>query len=147
MNKIMPPTYLLISVLLMVAMHLLLPLAKILPPAWNLLGIIPIVLGVIVNLSADKTFHDAHTTVKPFEESTVLMTAGLYRISRNPMYLGFVFTLIGVAALLGSLSPYVVVVGFTLLIDRAFIHVEERMLAKRFGPAWWEYAARTRRWI
>ena len=119
----------------------------IIPPLWNLLGIIPLTLGVIINLVADKAFHRAHTAVKPFEESSVLITNGAFRISRNPMYLGFVLILIGIAFLVGSLTPYVVVLGFAILMDRMYIVVEERKLAAKFGAEWEEYKQRTRRWL
>lgn len=48
----------------------------------------------------------AGTTVKPFQESTALITDGVFRLSRNPMYLGFVLVLTGIATLLGSLTPW-----------------------------------------
>ena len=131
----------------MLLLHFLLPLGTIIPAPWCLLGLIPLALGIGVNLAADNAFHKAGTTVKPFEESAVLVTGGVYRISRNPMYLGFALILAGVAVLLGALSPWAGVPAFVLLVDRRFIAVEERMLAARFGTAWKEYAAAVRRWI
>ena len=76
-----------------------------------------------------------------------MVTRGVYRLSRNPMYLGFVLMLIGVALLLGTVTPYVVVVVFAVVIDRVFTVVEEYMLAKKFGTAWQAYTAHTRRWL
>jgi protein-S-isoprenylcysteine O-methyltransferase Ste14 len=120
---------------------------RIIPPPWNLLGLVPLALGVIVNLVADKAFHKANTTVKPFEESSALITHGVFRASRNPMYLGFVLVLIGTAVLMRSLTPYVVVPAFAILIDRMYITVEERMLAEKFGAEWERYRQSTRRWL
>jgi protein-S-isoprenylcysteine O-methyltransferase Ste14 len=146
-KKIMPPTYLLISIVAMIALHFLFPAIRIIPALWNLLGFIPLALGVILNLVADKAFQRANTTVKPFEESSVLITSGAFRISRNPMYLGFLLILIGIAVLVGSVTPYVVVLAFAILIDRMFVTVEDQMLAEKFGVEWEEYKRNTRRWL
>ena len=117
------------------------------PGLWNLLGLIPTFLGVAINLSADKAFHQARTTVKPFQESTSLVTNGVFRISRNPMYLGFVLILIGIAMLVRSLSPYLVVFVFAIFIDKIYIRTEEYMLTEKFGSKWQAYKAKTRRWL
>ncbi|MGD0708559.1 MAG: isoprenylcysteine carboxylmethyltransferase family protein [Anaerolineaceae bacterium] len=146
-KKIMPTTYLLAAILLMLALHFLLPVANIIPPLWNLLGILPVVVGVVINLAADGAFRKAGTTVKPFEDSSALVTNGVYQFTRNPMYLGFVFILIGLAVLLGSLTPYLVSIAFAVLVDRMFIAVEERMLAEKFSLDWKIYKLSTRRWL
>jgi protein-S-isoprenylcysteine O-methyltransferase Ste14 len=146
-QKLLPTHYLLFAILIMVALHFLFPGAIIVPLSWNLLGLAPLAGGIAINLMADSAFHKAGTTVKPFQESTALITDGVFRISRNPMYLGFVLALIGVALLLSSLTPWVIVLLFAILMDRIFILVEEQMLQARFGQAWAEYKAQVRRWI
>jgi protein-S-isoprenylcysteine O-methyltransferase Ste14 len=146
-NKLLPTHLLLIAMLLMPALHFLWPGIVIFPAPWNFLGLLPMAVGIGVNLAADGDFHKAGTTVKPFEESTALVTTGMFRISRNPMYLGFVLILAGIAIVLGSATPWIVVPLFAFLIDRVFIAVEELMLEARFGPAWKEYKTAARRWI
>ena len=146
-QKIMPTTYLLIAMLVLFAIHFLFPGKVIIPPLWNLLGIIPLGIGVAINLAADSAFHKTGTTVKPFQESSALLTSGAFRISRNPMYLGFVLILVGVAILLRSSTPYLVIIAFAIFIDRVFITVEESMLAQKFGSSWVEYKQKTRRWM
>jgi len=146
-ENVMPTTYLLIAIVMMVALHFSFPVARIIPPWWNLLGIIPLALGVIINLIADRAFHKADTTVKPFKASIALITEGVFRMSRNPMYLGFVLVLIGIAVLMRSLTPYVIVLAFAILMDRMYIRVEERMLAEEFGTEWEGYKRSTRRWL
>jgi protein-S-isoprenylcysteine O-methyltransferase Ste14 len=147
MKKMMPTTYLLIAIVAMAAFHFLVLVIQVIPMPWNILGIIPIVGGVAINLIADSAFRRAKTTVKPFEESSALVTGGAFRISRNPMYLGFLLILFGIAILLGSLAPFVVVLVFPILMDQVFIQVEERRLEDKFGQSWLEYKARVRRWI
>ena len=146
-KKVLPPTYLLVSIVIMLALHFLLPVPKIIPMPWNVLGIVPLACGIALNLAADKAFREVGTTVKPFEESTALLTSGVFRISRNPMYLGYELILIGVATMLRSLAPYVVIPVFVVLMNRVFIRVEEQMLEEKFGVAWSEYGQEVRRWI
>jgi protein-S-isoprenylcysteine O-methyltransferase Ste14 len=147
-NKpILPPTYLFIAIVIMAALHFVFPAAIIIRTPWNLLGVIPLVAGVILNLVADRDFKKHRTTVKPFEEATVLITTGVYWLSRNPMYLGFELILIGVALLLGSLTPFAVVIIFPILMEALFIRAEEQMLARQFGPSWLAYQKKVRRWI
>jgi len=146
-KKILPPTYLLLAILAMLVLHFTFPLRRLIPMPWNLVGLIPLLLGIMINLYADKALHVANTTVKPFIEANVLVTGGVYGISRHPMYLGFVSVLAGVAVLLGSLSPWVIVPIFSILMEVVFIRVEERMLEEKFGPAWLAYQKKVRRWI
>ena len=96
---------------------------------------------------ADSAFHKAGTTVKPFQESTALITDGVFRISRHPMYLGFVMIMVGVALLLGSLTPWLIIPVFAVLMEVIFIRAEEHMLAEKFGSAWLAYKEKVRRWI
>jgi protein-S-isoprenylcysteine O-methyltransferase Ste14 len=146
-KRVLPPTYLLVSIVVIVALHLLLPVVTVVPLPWNVIGIIPLALGIAINIVADNALHKADTTVKPFEESSALVTSGAYRISRHPMYLGFALVLIGVAILMGSLTPYIIIPAFVVLMDRVFIQVEERVLEARFGGMWQAYKQKTWRWI
>jgi protein-S-isoprenylcysteine O-methyltransferase Ste14 len=146
-KRFLPPTYIFISIVFMLLLYFLFPVVTIVPFPWNLLGAIPLVVGVFINLVADEVFKKRDTTVKPFEKSNVLITDGVFRIIRHPMYLGMVFILAGIAVLLGELSPFVVVPVFAYLMDIVFITVEEQMLEEQFPHAWREYKERVRRWI
>ncbi len=136
-KKLMPTTYLLIAIILCILIHYIFPICFIIPSKWNLTGLIPLIFGIWINLAADKSF----------EESNVLVQDGVFHFSRNPMYLGFVSILVGISLLLKSLSPYFVVIIFTLLVDQVFIKVEERMLKETFGEVWSKYQSQVRRWI
>jgi protein-S-isoprenylcysteine O-methyltransferase Ste14 len=85
--KIIPPIYLFSAIAIMVLLHFLLPGTKVLALPWNLPGVIPLAFGIIINLSADKSFKKNETTVKPLEKSDRLITKGVFKISRHPMYL------------------------------------------------------------
>lgn len=111
------------------------------------MGLLALAVGVYLNLAADQLLKRHHTTVKPFQESTALVTTGVYGRTRNPMYLGFVFLLLGVALLLSSAGPLVIVALFPVLIEFMYIRVEEPMLRDRFGDEWLAYEARVRKWL
>ena len=143
----LPPTYFLSSIFLIVLIHFTWPGKMIITFPWTLLGIIPVIIGAILNLMADRAFKIKETTVKPYEESTILITTGVFKISRNPMYLGMAMVLIGISIFLGSITPYIIVVFFIILIHIIFIRVEEEMLAKTFGDVWIEYKNKTRPWL
>ena len=147
MKKPLPPTYLLSAIVLMTILHFLFPWRDILTGLWRLLGVVPFLIGLIMNLAADRLFKQHETTVKPFEKSAFLIVSGVYRVSRNPMYLGFVLVLLGIATIMGSLSPWIVVPVFAVLMDVVFIQTEERMMAAEFGESWLAYKARVRRWL
>jgi protein-S-isoprenylcysteine O-methyltransferase Ste14 len=146
-SKTLPPTLLLVAVILMLGLHFLFPIMQMVPGFWPLLGLIPLGFGIFISYAAENQFHQAGTTIQPFEESSRLVTDGWYRFSRNPMYLGMAFVLFGVALLFGSLTPFGVIVIFVGWIDIQFIRREEEMLSTQFGPDWLEYRARVRRWI
>jgi protein-S-isoprenylcysteine O-methyltransferase Ste14 len=146
MRKPQPPAYFLGAVLLAVILHFLLPVGQILTFPWRLLGLAPLVIGVVLNLLADQAFKRHDTTVKPFEESSALVTDGVFRTTRNPMYLGMILILFGVAMLLGSAAPFAIVLLLAALLDRVFIAPEEQKLEDTFGEQFRQYRRRVRRW-
>ena len=146
-GRLMPPVYLFAALASMVLLQFFFPVYQLVPYPWNASGIIPLALGVILNIVADRAFKKTGTTVKPFEISTTLVTSGAFRFSRNPMYLGMVLILTGAAILLGALSPFIIIPVFAITMDRIFIVTEEMMLDERFGNQWKQYRAEVRRWL
>jgi protein-S-isoprenylcysteine O-methyltransferase Ste14 len=146
-ERVLPPTYLATAIVGILVVHFLFPIAWVVPEPWSYLGAVPVCAGVVLNLVADRAFKRRATTVKPFETPSALLTGGVFRLSRNPMYLGFVLILAGIAVVLRSLSPYAVVVAFAVAMDRVFIRAEEADLRRQFGEAWLAYRRRVRRWI
>jgi protein-S-isoprenylcysteine O-methyltransferase Ste14 len=142
-----PPGYFLISMIMMVLLHLLVPVRIFISYPWSLLGIVPLLAGVVFNLVADAAFKNARTTVKPFEKSSALITSGIFKLSRHPMYLGMVLILSGIAILLGSLSPTIIIVIFAILMEYIFVRKEEQMLYEQFGSEWGAYRNKVRKWI
>lgn len=85
--------------------------------------------------------------MKPYEESKDLVTDGIFRISRHPMYLGMVLILLGISILLSSLTPFIVVTTFAVIMETVFIRVEEQMMQETFGLEYVEYKQKVRKWI
>jgi protein-S-isoprenylcysteine O-methyltransferase Ste14 len=146
-KRVLPPTYILVAIVSMVVLHFLLPGVHIIGLPWNVLGVIPLIAGIIMNLMADRAFKKAGTTVKPYQESVALITDGVFRVSRHPMYAGFVLILLGIAILLGSVTSYGVIIIFAVLMDVMFIRIEEHMLEETFGETWLTYKKQVRRWL
>ena len=147
MKKVLPPTYFLLALVGMTLLHFVWPLGRYLLFPLTLIGLAPLLIGVLLNLVADREFKRRATTVKPFEQSSALVTAFPFSLSRNPMYLGVALMLLGVAMLFGTISPLIPVVVFCILMDVKFVRVEERMLAETFGTEWEQYRSRVRRWL
>lgn len=146
-RKIIPPVYLLISLILMFVLNRYIPVEIIITSPFNYSGIFVGFCGLALATSGVISFKKAGTALKPFEASTALVTDGLYRYTRNPMYLGMVILLIGVASYLGSLMPYVVIPVFFLVIQQCFIKHEEPFLENIFGQEYLDYKNNVRRWL
>ena len=139
--------YFLGSLIVMGGLHFLMPLYRYWTFPTALLGILPLLLGVLINVLADKQFHLNQTTVKPFERSSTLVTSFPFSVSRNPMYVSITLMLLGAAMLLGTVTSFVPVLAFPVLMDRLFVRWEESMLAEAFDVEWKRYSTSVRRWL
>ncbi|MEP7243608.1 MAG: isoprenylcysteine carboxylmethyltransferase family protein [Gammaproteobacteria bacterium] len=146
-RKVVPPIYLLLTLLLMAALNWVFPIARIIHPPLTYLGIVLIFVGLVVGGNAFRGFVRAGTPVIPFERSTALVTGGSYRFTRNPMYLGMVLLLLGVAVLYGTVGPFLPIPLFVWVIQARFVLGEERFLEELFGEEFLAYKRRVRRWI
>lgn len=106
-------------------------------------------LGVAISVAGTLSFWRAKTTVNPTrpDAASSLVVTGIYRLTRNPMYLGLLLVLAGWAIYLSNAVTFVGPLLFLLYINRFQIVPEERALAARFGLAFDDYRRRTRRWI
>ena len=146
-HRIVPPIYFFASLLAMTALHLYVPITVVVPSPLNLAGTLFVVIGLALTLWAAGLFRVYRTPIRPFEQSTALVTAGVYRITRNPMYLGMVLVLLGVAALLGTVAAFLPIPLFVWQIQRKFVLPEEALLDSLFGQEYLGYKARVRRWL
>ena len=146
-HRIIPPVYFLAAVAASVGLHFFLPLARLVPSPIHLAGAVLVVVGLGLTLWGAGLFRLAGTPVVPFTQSTALVTGGIYRFTRNPMYLGMMVALLGLAVLLGTLGAFVPIPLFVWQIRRKFVLPEEAFLEGIFGGRYLEYKARVRRWL
>lgn len=105
--------------------------------------------GVALIIAARVDLARAGTTFNPTapDRSSSLVIVGVYRFTRNPMYLGMLFVLLALAAWLANPASLVLTLAFVVYIDRLQIVPEERALRARFGAAYDAYLRDVRRWI
>ena len=107
------------------------------------------VVGFGIAISGVLAIRRARTTISPIkpEAATSLVTSGVYRFTRNPMYLGLCFVLLAWAVFLSSAWAFLGPGAFVLYINRFQIAPEENALSKLFGPAFAKYQSKVRRWL
>ena len=107
------------------------------------------VIGLVMALLGFKAFGEAKTTINPvkIDAASSLVTTGVYRYTRNPMYLGLTFLLVAWAVYLAAPMTLLGPMAFVLYITRFQIIPEERALSRIFGQPYDDYCARVRRWF
>lgn len=104
-------------------------------------------LGLAIEAWAAGLFRRAKTAVQPWKPSTALVTDGVYRFTRNPIYLGFAITYLALAVGLDTPLALVLLIPCLLVVDRFVIQREEAYLAARFGAPYDAYRQNVRRWL
>lgn len=148
-TKIPPPVVTIALAVLMWSAARQLPALTFRAPLGGELGVVVALAGLGLEVVALVTFSRACTTVNPLHpaQATSLVTRGVYRFTRNPIYVGDLLVLLGWAVYLGNLAALILTPLFAAYIDRFQIQPEERILAEKFGPSYDDYRARVRRWI
>ena len=111
-------------------------------PGWALVA-----AGLALMAVAAVTMLRAGATVDPTRQPTALVTHGIFRLTRNPIYLGDLLIVAGLCLVWQPRAALVLVTGFLLVIDRMFIRQEEAWLRARDAAGFEAWAARTRRWL
>jgi protein-S-isoprenylcysteine O-methyltransferase Ste14 len=108
-----------------------------------------VILGGIVMLLGVREFRRHQTTVNPLspDKANALVQSGIFRLTRNPMYLGMLTVLAGVVISTQDAMAVLALVGFVVTMNRFQIRAEERALEHLFGEAYIRYCEQTRRWI
>jgi protein-S-isoprenylcysteine O-methyltransferase Ste14 len=118
-------------------------------PARALSSVSLALIGAATCLSGIVSFRRARTTVNPMkpDSTSSLVVSGIYKYSRNPMYLGFLLILLGWAAFLSNFAALILLPAFVLYMNRFQIGPEERALGSLFAHEYPAYRARVRRWL
>jgi len=123
---------------------------EVLGGSWSLyLGIVLMLLGVLMDGYAAMMFLVAKTTISPIapQNASTLIVSGIFKLTRNPMYLGMAILLLGWALLLQSAAALMGPILFITYITRFQILPEERILSQKWGDAYTAYKSKTKRWL
>lgn len=147
--KIPPLVLVILSALFMWLLAAYVPIVLITFAGQVVVAILLAVVGVQLAIAGARTFHERKTTVNPLkpEESSSLITDGVFKLSRNPIYLGMLLGLAGFAVWLGALTALIVLPMFVMYMNQFQIKPEERSLQRNFGESFSQYMRNTRRWI
>lgn len=111
------------------------------------IGALAVLVGLLVTIAAVLQFRRHRTSIVPHETASALITDGIFRKSRNPIYLADVLFLAGFSLWMGSLLGLALVPVLVAVLSRRFIAGEEARLHAAFGPRYEAYARDTRRWL
>ena len=139
-----PPIILLCSLIIQTVLYFTFPMLINLS---ILLGIFIILTGIFLVYISLKKLSKMETTFIPDGQPNKVVIDGPFRVSRNPIYWGMLFSLVGTAISLQSLSALLIAFIFFLIINFTWIKHEEEKLASTFDEEWKEYLAKTRRWL
>ena len=126
------------------------PLATQIPEVWSQAAAAALVgTGLLISLAGVLAFRSAQTTVSPLSpaHTSQLVVRGIYRYSRNPMYVGFAGMLLGLVILRGQLSGLLWWAGMLWYLQRYQIQPEEQALHAKFGAVYAQYCQQVRRWL
>ena len=147
--KVPPLAQVLVISIGMLSISILLPSFGVLIPAGRLVGSILMAVGATLAIAGVLEFRRCKTTVDPRypNNSDRLVCSGIYRLSRNPMYLGMFIILLGWSIYLANLLSFVFLPVFVFYMNHFQITPEERVLSEKFGTEFDRYCNEVRRWI
>jgi protein-S-isoprenylcysteine O-methyltransferase Ste14 len=140
--------YAIMFIVLEFLIHYLFSFKEIVNPPLNYLGILPIVFGGYLSFYlVPSIFKKEKTSIQLYEKPKRLVTHGIFKITRNPVYLGMVLILFGFSVLLSSWVNFLFPIVFIFLINKFIIPFEERNLSKIFRKNYLKYKNKVRKWI
>jgi protein-S-isoprenylcysteine O-methyltransferase Ste14 len=147
--KVPPPVAVAVALALLYAAGRWLPGLTLTFPGQTVLAILFLVAGLAIGAVAIAGFLTARTTFNPMtpHKASLLVTGGLYRFSRNPMYVADVLLILALGAHIGTLAVVAVVPLFVWYLTEFQIKPEEKHLRQIFGQDYLNYCSRVRRWI
>lgn len=147
--KVPPPAVAITAAIIMFAIARLTPHVAMPAGLRWLVALLLLAIGLAISVSGAMAFRKARTTLNPTrpEQASSLVNGGIFRVTRNPMYLGLLVVLVGWSVFLSSAWALLGVVGFVLYMNRFQIAPEEQALTRLFGSEYEAYKTRVRRWL
>lgn len=145
--KFYPPLMVLFGLIVQSLVALLVPLGHHFPPIAAGFGAVLVLVGVWPALSINRAFKQAKTSILPDAIPEAFVETGLFRYSRNPIYVGMSLVLAGGALISGLVVNLCAVPLFMIAVTRLWIVKEEQNLLTKFGAQYADYQKRVRRWI
>lgn len=145
--KAHPPILMLLHIIAAFLLNWLVPLPVAFPQILRTLGVILVLTGLTFAFTAVRQFTAARTTLDPHGSVAAVVTTGPYRFSRNPIYFGFVCTLVGLPLAMGTYWGIIFSPVFVLLMNQLVIQHEEAYLEEKFKDQYTGYKSRVRRWL
>jgi protein-S-isoprenylcysteine O-methyltransferase Ste14 len=145
--KLYPPILVLIGIIVQLIIARVVEAPIKLDQIWIYIGIALVVIGFLPIPIISRAFREQETGIKPDTIPTAFLETGLFRFSRNPIYVGMSLFLIGSALIIGNLYGLLIVVLFVFAVQKMWIRKEEVNLEAQFGEAYRAYKERVRRWI
>lgn len=143
-----PPKIALLYLINAIAFHwLLLPIWDTFRLAAPIVGTAIALLGVLLGFWSWLLFKKYDIALRPTSDTHKLIFEGPYRFTRNPIYLGMVLFLLGIAMYIGTLPFYLVAVAFFITLNNVYIPYEEIKLSSKFSDSYLDYTRQVRRWL
>lgn len=144
-QKIRPPHILFSLLILAIGIHVIFKLEPLIAVSW--FGVVLFVAGFMITATGFKTFVKKDTPVRHSETPKALVTEGLYKYTRNPMYVGMMVLLFGVALMVGTWPFLAVPLLMFCVLNFVYIPWEEKTMAWLFKDDYRAYCKRVRRWL
>ena len=144
---LIPPLVFLLCLIAMVGLTMNFTQFAFLPTTWNYMGFFLFFGGLAMVGTGLRKFNALATEIHTFKHPKKLVTEGLFRYSRNPIYLGFTLALLGAATVLGNGATYTSAGLFFFTAHFWYIPFEEKNMAAEFGTAYLEYKKKVHRWV
>ncbi len=142
-----PPLIFLLSLIIGLVLHWRDPVPAVPSAISSIMGIILVAIGFFIGFAASGAFRRNKTPVNPYQETTALVNTGVYRYTRNPLYVTMALWLIGIGLLVNSLWTVLMVIPPVLIVHYGVILREEKYLEQKFGAAYTDYKSKVRRWL
>ena len=147
MNTLLPPRLVLLLSAISLLVGLTVPLAGPVVPWVRWLLVLPLTVGIWLTVGGAAQFAKAGTNIVTTNKPDLLVTDGRFRLSRNPMYVGFALVLVAVALGVGTATAWIWPIVFVVVAHRWYIPFEERRMAEAFGEDYSMYCQRVGRWL